>query len=148
MLQEAKFFGIDDAVPLLEEMIAQQKQNPDEQPLTRRDVISALTTASTETVLRFQGLNMAGADLSRLDLRHINFKYANLSGANLSGANLSWCNLERADLSDAQLIGAQMLGVKMICANLERAIMRECNFDDPAGSSATLEGKSRSTTNV
>ncbi|TRY76842.1 hypothetical protein TCAL_02689 [Tigriopus californicus] len=140
VLQEAKFFGIDDAVPLLEEMILQQKQNPDDQPLTRRDIIAALTTASTDTVLRFQGLNMAGADLSRLDLRHINFKYANLRGANLSGANLSWCNLERADLSEAQLSGAQMLGVKMICANLERATMRECNFDDPAGTSATLEG--------
>eukprot|EP00095_Tigriopus_kingsejongensis_P009270 maker-scaffold361_size196684-snap-gene-0.23 protein:Tk09270 transcript:maker-scaffold361_size196684-snap-gene-0.23-mRNA-1 annotation:"btb poz domain-containing protein kctd9" len=140
VLQEAKFFGIDDVIPLLEEIIAQQKRSSDDIPLTRRDVIAAITTTPTGQELRFQGINMSGADLSKLDLRNINFKYANLHGCNLSGTNLSWCNLERADLSDAKMTGAHLLGVKMICANLERASMKECNFDDPSGSSATLEG--------
>lgn len=56
------------------------------------------------------------------------------------GANLSWCSLERADLSHAHLEGAQLLGVKMLCANLEGAILRGCNFEDPSGSRANMEG--------
>ncbi|KAK1884171.1 BTB/POZ domain containing protein KCTD9 [Dissostichus eleginoides] len=81
------------------------------------------------------GLNFNGADLSRLDLRYINFKMANLSGANLSHANLSGANLERADLSLACLDG-----VKMLCTNAEGASLRGCNFEDPAGIKANLEG--------
>ena len=37
--------------------------------------------------------------------------------------------------------GAQLLGVKMICANLEGANLEGANFEDPAGSSANLEGE-------
>jgi uncharacterized protein YjbI with pentapeptide repeats len=48
--------------------------------------------------------------------------------------------MERADLSHAQLEGAQLLGVKMLCANLEGANLRSCNFEDPAGSRANMEG--------
>lgn len=51
------------------------------------------------------------------------------------------CNLERADLSNAVLDGAQLLGVKMLCANLEGASMRKCNFEDPAGKHANMEGQ-------
>ena len=36
--------------------------------------------------------------------------------------------------------GAQMLGVKMLCANLEGGNLRGCNFEDPAGSRANMEG--------
>lgn len=59
----------------------------------------------------------------------------------MTGANLSWCCLERADLSHAILEGAQLLGVKMLCANLEGANLRACNFEDPAGTRANMEGK-------
>ena len=31
-------------------------------------------------------------------------------------------------------------GVKMLCANLEGASLVSCNFDDPAGSAANMEG--------
>ena len=82
-----------------------------------------------------------GADLSKLDLRCINFKYAKLKGCQLHGANLSKCNMERADLSNAHLDGAQLLGVRMVCSNLEKASLQNCNFEDPAGSIALMEGK-------
>ena len=39
------------------------------------------------------------------------------------------------------LQGAQMLGVKMLCANLEGVNLTGANFEDPAGTSANLEGK-------
>lgn len=48
--------------------------------------------------------------------------------------------MERADLSQATLDNAQLLGVKMLCANLEGASLRCCNFEDPAGTNANMEG--------
>lgn len=140
VLEEAKFFGIESLVPVLEQIIQGERGPRDYSPLTRRDVIEALTTTSHLAELRFQGVNLSGADLSRLDLRHINFKWATLQGARLTGANLSYCCLERADLSLANLEGAQLVGAKMLCANLEGAILRSCNMEDPAGNSANLEG--------
>lgn len=110
ILEEARFFGIQSIIPVLEQIISQEKLNRDQLPLTRRDVIDAIIKTSSQTELRFQGVNLAGADLSRLDLRYINFKYANMQGCNLMGTNLSWCCLERADLTDANLDNAQLLG--------------------------------------
>ena len=79
--------------------------------------------------------------MSKLDLRCINFKYAKLKGCQLVGTNLSKCNMERADLSNARLDGAQLLGVRMVCSNLEKASLQNCNFEDPAGSVALMEGE-------
>ncbi|VEN41897.1 unnamed protein product [Callosobruchus maculatus] len=140
ILEEAKFFGIESIVPTLEHIIAQEKQTRDNLPLTRRDVIDALILSPCTAELRFQGVNLCGADLSRLDLRHINFKYANLQGCKLTGSNLSGCCLERADLSHAILDNAQLLGVKSLCANFEGVSMKNCNFKDPAGTRANMEG--------
>ncbi|XP_024936228.1 BTB/POZ domain-containing protein KCTD9 isoform X3 [Cephus cinctus] len=67
-------------------------------------------------------------------------EYANLRGCRLVGANLSKCCLERADLSCANLEGAQLICVKMLCANLEAANLRSCNFQDPLGLPAIMEG--------
>ncbi|XP_060528756.1 BTB/POZ domain-containing protein KCTD9 [Cylas formicarius] len=140
ILEEAKFFGIESIIPMLEHMMSKSKESRDKAPLTRRDVIDALIRSSGTTELRFQGVNLAGADLSKLDLRWINFKYANLQGCNLSWANLSWCCLERADLSHAILDNAQLLGIKGLRATMEGASMKNCNFKDPAGQRANLEG--------
>ena len=35
---------------------------------------------------------------------------------------------------------ANLLGVKMLCVNLEGASLKGCNFEDPAGSRANMEG--------
>uniref|UniRef100_A0A673ANR7 BTB/POZ domain-containing protein KCTD9-like n=1 Tax=Sphaeramia orbicularis TaxID=375764 RepID=A0A673ANR7_9TELE len=139
VLEEARFFGIEQLAEQLENLI---KASPpdDHSPLTRKEFIRFLLATTTKSELRCQGLNFNGADLSRLDLRYINFKMANLSGANLMHANLSGANLERADLSMACLDGANLQGVKMLCTNAEGASLRGCNFEDPAGIKANLEG--------
>ncbi|KAF5308709.1 hypothetical protein FQR65_LT06070 [Abscondita terminalis] len=140
ILEEARFFGIESIIPILEQIVQAQKTPRDELPLTRRDVIDALIKCPYSAELRFQGVNLSGADLSKLDLRNINFKYANLHRCKLMGSNLSWCCLERADLSHAILDGAHLLGVKSLCANMECAQLKNCNFEDPAGSRANMEG--------
>nr|CAD7439876.1 unnamed protein product [Timema bartmani] len=140
VLEEARFFGIESLVPQLETIIQSVQRSRDIVPLTRRDVVNALIITSYTTELRFQGVNLAGSDLSRLDLRNINFKYACLHGCRMVGTNLSWCCMERADLSHAVLEGSQLLGVKMLCANLEGVDLRSCNFEDPAGCRANMEG--------
>ena len=78
-----------------------------------------------------------------IDTRYLVMKisrYANMQGCILKGANLSECNLERADLSGAILDSAILMEVKMICANLERASLKNCRFDDSNGKGAIMEG--------
>ncbi|XP_030005863.1 BTB/POZ domain-containing protein KCTD9b isoform X1 [Sphaeramia orbicularis] len=140
VLEEARFFGIEQLAEQLENLIKSTQPPDDHSPLTRKEFIRFLLATTTKSELRCQGLNFNGADLSRLDLRYINFKMANLSGANLMHANLSGANLERADLSMACLDGANLQGVKMLCTNAEGASLRGCNFEDPAGIKANLEG--------
>ena len=36
---------------------------------------------------------------------------------------------------------AQLSCVRMLCANLEQTCMRSCNFEDPGGTRANLEGE-------
>lgn len=148
ILEEARFFGIESIVPILEGIIEKDKRCLDSIPMTKRDVINALIMTPYSSELRFQGVNLSGADLSKLDLRSINFKYANLQGCNLTGANLSWCCLERSDLSLSILDGAQLLGVKSLCANLEGASLKNCNFEDPSGSKANMEGVNLKSANL
>lgn len=140
VLEEARFYGIESIVSILEEKVLRKgKLQKETEALTRRDVLSSIMSTPVSSELRFQGVNFAGADLSRLDLRNINFKYANLRGCNLSGANLSNCCFERADLSFANLENAQLVTVKMSCANLESANLHSCNFEDRSGLSANME---------
>lgn len=110
ILEEARFFGIESLIPVLEQIIKERRVPNDDLPLSRREVVDVLIRTPLKAELRFQGVNLGGADLRKLDLRYINFKYANLHGCKLMGANLSWCCLERADLSHAILDGAQLLG--------------------------------------
>uniref|UniRef100_A0A4W5LKH0 Potassium channel tetramerization domain containing 9a n=1 Tax=Hucho hucho TaxID=62062 RepID=A0A4W5LKH0_9TELE len=129
VLEEARFFGIEQLADQLE--VAIKVTN------------SWTTLPSLDNALlniRCSGLNFSGADLSRLDLRYINFKMANLSRCNLTHANLCCSNLERADLSGANLDGANLQGVKMLCSNAEGASLKGCNFEDPSGLKANLEG--------
>ena len=140
VLEEAKFFGIESMIEMLEAKIRAAEPASDQTPVTRREFMLKLMTTPSNCELRCQGLNFADANLSRMDLRYVNFKYANLRRANLGGANLSYCNFERADMSYGKLDGANLLGAKMLCVNLERASLQGCNFEDPAGSRANMEG--------
>ncbi|XP_035201065.1 BTB/POZ domain-containing protein KCTD9 isoform X1 [Oxyura jamaicensis] len=122
--------------------LSQQNSQPaeDHSPISRKEFVRFLLATPTKSELRCQGLNFSGADLSRLDLRYINFKMANLSRCNLAHANLCCANLERADLSGSVLDCANLQGVKMLCSNAEGASLKGCNFEDPSGLKANLEG--------
>uniref|UniRef100_A0A3Q1EV98 Potassium channel tetramerization domain containing 9b n=1 Tax=Acanthochromis polyacanthus TaxID=80966 RepID=A0A3Q1EV98_9TELE len=149
VLEEARFFGIEQLAEQLETLIKSSQPPDDHSPLTRKEFIRFLLATTTKSELRCQGLNFTGADLSRLDLRYINFKMANLRGANLSHANLSGANLERADLSmaclDMNLVlnfclfsganlknvdmeGSQMTGINLRVATLKNAKLKNCNL--------------------
>ncbi|XP_029459963.1 BTB/POZ domain-containing protein KCTD9 isoform X3 [Rhinatrema bivittatum] len=140
VLEEAKFFGITSLIEHLEVAIRNSQPAEDHSPISRKEFVRFLLATPTKSELRCQGLNFSGADLSRLDLRYINFKMANLSRCNLVYANLCCANLERADLSGSVLDGANLQGVKMLCSNAEGASLKGCNFEDPSGLKANLEG--------
>ncbi|KAF7495523.1 BTB/POZ domain-containing protein KCTD9 [Sarcoptes scabiei] len=136
VLEEAKFYGFYSLIPELETKILQESllQNTLEKsigltPLTRKDVVKAIIRTSSETDLRFQGVNFSGSDLSKLDLSNISFKYAILRGANLQGATLNNCCLERADMSKCNLEGASLVNCRMVCCNLEGSSLRGSNMD-------------------
>ncbi|XP_072493360.1 BTB/POZ domain-containing protein KCTD9 isoform X1 [Notamacropus eugenii] len=140
VLEEARFFGIDSLIEHLEVAIKNSQPPEDHSPISRKEFVRFLLATPTKSELRCQGLNFSGADLSRLDLRYINFKMANLSRCNLAHANLCCANLERADLSGSVLDCANLQGVKMLCSNAEGASLKLCNFEDPSGLKANLEG--------
>ncbi|XP_036894546.1 BTB/POZ domain-containing protein KCTD9 isoform X3 [Sturnira hondurensis] len=140
VLEEARFFGIDSLIEQLEVAIKNSQPPEDHSPISRKEFVRFLLATPTKSELRCQGLNFSGADLSRLDLRYINFKMANLSRCNLAHANLCCANLERADLSGSVLDCANLQGVKMLCSNAEGASLKQCNFEDPSGLKANLEG--------
>ncbi|KAM9215850.1 BTB/POZ domain-containing protein KCTD9 [Leptosomus discolor] len=140
VLEEARFFGIDSLIEHLEIAIKNSQPAEDHSPISRKEFVRFLLATPTKSELRCQGLNFSGADLSRLDLRYINFKMANLSRCNLAHANLCCANLERADLSGSVLDCANLQGVKMLCSNAEGASLKGCNFEDPSGLKANLEG--------
>uniref|UniRef100_A0A8C9W614 BTB/POZ domain-containing protein KCTD9 n=1 Tax=Scleropages formosus TaxID=113540 RepID=A0A8C9W614_SCLFO len=140
VLEEARFFGMEQLAEQLEGLIKNSQPADDHSPISRKEFVRFLLATPTKSELRCQGLNFSGADLSRLDLRYINFKMANLSQCNLAHANLCFANLERADLSAANLDNANLQGVKMLCTNAEGASLKGCNFEDPAGVKANLEG--------
>ena len=128
VLEEARFFGIESLIHMLEVRIEDEKPATDVTPITRREFVLKLMTTPSNCELRCQGLNFSNANLSKLDLRYVNFKYATLRRANLSGANLSYCNFERADMTGAKLDGANLLGAKMLCVTLEGASLQVCMF--------------------
>lgn len=62
ILEEARFYGIESLVHMLEQQIAMtQPQN--DPPLNRQQVIAALIQTSHMSELRFQGVNLRGCDL-------------------------------------------------------------------------------------
>ena len=140
ILEEAKFFGVTSLIDILECKITEEEKANESSVVSRKEFVMRLFATPANCELRCQGMDFTGVDLSKLDLRNINFKHAIFHSTNLTLANLSHCCFDRADLSHAKLDGANLLGIKMLCANLEGASLKGCNFEDPAGSRANLEG--------
>ncbi|KAM4719364.1 BTB/POZ domain-containing protein KCTD9-like isoform 2-T2 [Anableps anableps] len=130
VLEEARFFGIEQLAEQLETHIKSTQPPDDHSPLTRKEFTRFLLATTTKSELRCQGLNFTGADLSRLDLRYINFKMASLRGANLFHANLSGANLERADLSMACLDNCDLSGCDLQEANLRGSNVKGAIFEE------------------
>uniref|UniRef100_A0A8V5GT79 BTB/POZ domain-containing protein KCTD9 n=1 Tax=Melopsittacus undulatus TaxID=13146 RepID=A0A8V5GT79_MELUD len=118
VLEEARFFGIDSLIEHLEIAI---KAIYNVSPIY---ISRKMQTLSCSVVLMFRG----------------EYPMANLSRCNLAHANLCCANLERADLSGSVLDCANLQGVKMLCSNAEGASLKGCNFEDPSGLKANLEG--------
>uniref|UniRef100_A0A8C8J6R6 BTB/POZ domain-containing protein KCTD9 n=1 Tax=Oncorhynchus tshawytscha TaxID=74940 RepID=A0A8C8J6R6_ONCTS len=125
VLEEARFFGIEQLADQLEVAIKNNQPPEDHSPISRKEFVRFLLATPTKSELRCQGLNFSGADLSRLDLRYINFKMANLSRCNLTHANLCCSNLERADLSGANL-DVNPLAPSLACETY--LLQRNCNL--------------------
>ncbi|CAG0919504.1 unnamed protein product [Notodromas monacha] len=143
VLEEAKYFGIESMIPLLEAMqpVAVPK---DQQPLTRRDVVEALIQSPCTSPLRFQGANLENSDMEHINLRVAKLRNANvrncdLRGACLAGADLEGCDLSGSDLQEANLRGANLdncsleamkneTGVNLKGANLENSDMEHINL--------------------
>ena len=68
VFEEAKFFGIEELYPQLENLCVSAKKPRDDQPLTRRDVIEVLMGTSTNvSELRFQGVNLVSEAVKLLN---------------------------------------------------------------------------------
>jgi len=140
ILEEAHYFGLTELEAEIEKKIQDEKTSVYREPLSRSMLLQSLLSTTTKCELRFQGVDFSGADLSRLDLRYVNFKLAVLKNCNLQQTNLSCCSLERTDLSGSNLDGANLQGARMICCIAEGCSMKNCNFDDPSGLRANMEG--------
>jgi uncharacterized protein YjbI with pentapeptide repeats len=126
VLEEARFFGLDELEPQLEQLARQD--DPDTASFTRKAFTSMLLSSNRHSQLRARGLNFEDADLSHLDLSGINFARAKFARADLTGAVMDKCNLQEADLREANLTGASLRGAVMGGANLEGAVMRGVNL--------------------
>jgi uncharacterized protein YjbI with pentapeptide repeats len=126
VLEEARFFGLDELEPVLEALVRQD--DPDTASYTRKAFASMLLNSNRHSQLRARGLNFEDADLSHLDMSGINFARAKFARADLTGAILDKCNLQEADLREATLCGASLRGAVMGGANLEGANLRGVNL--------------------
>ena len=61
VLEEAKYFGIQSVIPVLEEIVFNKDKDKDQDlPLSRREVVKILASTECHRELRFQGLNLTG----------------------------------------------------------------------------------------
>lgn len=60
----------------------------------------------------------------------------------ISSSSSVWTNIKPCFLTFLLVFqGANLQGVKMLCSNAEGASLKGCNFEDPSGLKANLEGK-------
>ncbi|CAN8028639.1 unnamed protein product [Ixodes persulcatus] len=140
VLEEAKFFGIESLVPVLEQIIQGERGPRDYSPLTRRDVVDALTTTSHLSELRFQDSNSTKNFVSYIFARMYEYEILlPISSKAVDYSQFDSCTMKKKK-NYKNVRGCILVGAKMLCANMEGAILRSCNMEDPAGNSANLEG--------
>uniref|UniRef100_A0A8C2GIG2 BTB/POZ domain-containing protein KCTD9 n=2 Tax=Cyprinus carpio TaxID=7962 RepID=A0A8C2GIG2_CYPCA len=123
VLEEARFFGIEQMAEQLEVAIKNSHPPEDHSPLSRKEFIRFLLATPTKSELRCQGANLQG----------VKMLCSNAEGASLKGCNFEdpsglKANLEGANLKGVDMEGSQMTGINLRVATLKNAKLKNCNL--------------------
>uniref|UniRef100_A0A4W4DR06 KHA domain-containing protein n=1 Tax=Electrophorus electricus TaxID=8005 RepID=A0A4W4DR06_ELEEL len=148
VLEEARFFGIEQLAEQLEVAIKNSHPPEDHSPISRKEFVRFLLATPTKSELRCQvctlvtvldallisdqtcpdslfcanlkGVDMEGSQMTGINLRVATLKNAKLKNCNLRGATLAGTDLENCDLSGCDLQEANLRG-----SNVKGAIFEE-----------------------
>uniref|UniRef100_A0AAQ5Y749 BTB/POZ domain-containing protein KCTD9 n=1 Tax=Amphiprion ocellaris TaxID=80972 RepID=A0AAQ5Y749_AMPOC len=123
VLEEARFFGIEQLAEQLETLIKSSQPPEDHSPLSRKEFIRFLLATTTKSELRCQSANLQG----------VKMLCTNAEGASLRGCNFEdpagiKANLEGANLKNVDMEGSQMTGINLRVATLKNAKLKNCNL--------------------
>lgn len=128
---EAEFFNFSEVLetlqPYMDDFNEEMKYRG-KQDLTRKDIVKILVNSSSNTKLRFQGLNLCGLDLSKLDLSSIIFKNADLSFSNLSHCNLENCDFRSSILNKTEMKSCVLKNSHFEHAKMDQTILNNCTI--------------------
>ncbi|CAI9732578.1 BTB/POZ domain-containing protein KCTD9-like [Octopus vulgaris] len=134
VLEEARFFGLDYLVGLLEEIIEREAPADDSTPINRREFVLRLMSTSARSELRCQCANLQG----------IKMVCANLEGSSLCSCNFEdpaghQANMEGAQMKNVILEGSHMASVNLRVATLKNANLKNCDLRGAVLAGADLE---------
>uniref|UniRef100_G3PFR1 BTB/POZ domain-containing protein KCTD9 n=1 Tax=Gasterosteus aculeatus TaxID=69293 RepID=G3PFR1_GASAC len=123
VLEEARFFGIEQLAEQLEVAIKNTQPPEDHSPISRKEFVRFLLATPTKSELRCQGANLQG----------VKMLCSNAEGASLKGCNFEdpsglKANLEGANLKGVDMEGSQMTGINLRVATLKNAKLKNCNL--------------------
>uniref|UniRef100_A0A669BCV8 BTB/POZ domain-containing protein KCTD9 n=1 Tax=Oreochromis niloticus TaxID=8128 RepID=A0A669BCV8_ORENI len=123
VLEEARFFGIEQLAEQLEVAIKNSQPPEDHSPISRKEFVRFLLATPTKSELRCQGANLQG----------VKMLCSNAEGASLKGCNFEdpsglKANLEGANLKGVDMEGSQMTGINLRVATLKNAKLKNCNL--------------------
>uniref|UniRef100_A0A3Q3K2L4 BTB/POZ domain-containing protein KCTD9 n=1 Tax=Monopterus albus TaxID=43700 RepID=A0A3Q3K2L4_MONAL len=123
VLEEARFFGIEQLAEQLEGAIKNSQPPDDHSPISRKEFVRFLLATPTKSELRCQGANLQG----------VKMLCSNAEGASLKGCNFEdpsglKANLEGANLKGVDMEGSQMTGINLRVATLKNAKLKNCNL--------------------
>uniref|UniRef100_A0A8C4X2R4 BTB/POZ domain-containing protein KCTD9 n=1 Tax=Erpetoichthys calabaricus TaxID=27687 RepID=A0A8C4X2R4_ERPCA len=123
VLEEARFFGIEQLAEQLEVAIKNSQPPEDHSPISRKEFVRFLLATPTKSELRCQGANLQG----------VKMLCSNAEGASLRGCNFEdpsglKANLEGANLKGVDMEGSQMTGINLRVATLKNAKLKNCNL--------------------
>uniref|UniRef100_A0A3P9MUE0 BTB/POZ domain-containing protein KCTD9 n=1 Tax=Poecilia reticulata TaxID=8081 RepID=A0A3P9MUE0_POERE len=123
VLEEARFFGIEQLAEQLEVVLKNSQPPEDHSPISRKEFVRFLLATSTKSELRCQGANLQG-----VKMLCCNAEGASLKGCNFEDPSGLKANLEGANLKGVDMEGSQMTGVNLRVATLKNAKLKNCNL--------------------
>uniref|UniRef100_A0A8C5BPE8 BTB/POZ domain-containing protein KCTD9 n=1 Tax=Gadus morhua TaxID=8049 RepID=A0A8C5BPE8_GADMO len=123
VLEEARFFGIEQLGDQLEAALKNTQPPNDHSPISRKEFVRFLLATPTKSELRCQSGNLQG----------VKMLCSNAEGASLRGCNFEdpsglKANLEGANLKGVDMEGSQMTGINLRVATLKNAKLKNCNL--------------------